>query len=122
MSESTTTMRPYERFGMTEDGFENDVKLHLKFNKSKPRERSSVDLPFYDWEAAAVKRIRERCEGDVDALALLAALMKLVDDDVRRRHAEEALKLVLKPTRANTVGMFFANNVPLSHQSNVAST
>jgi len=120
MSEEKKTLRPFERFSLTEDEFNRRVELHLSLNRSKPRVRSSNDLPFYDWEAAAIKRINDRCKGDFDALALVAGLMKLVDDDVRRRHVEETLRMVPKPARANTVGMFYSPASTLAEQSNAS--
>lgn len=100
-------LQPFERFGMTEPEFKKLVQLHSTLNATEPRVRSSTDNPLYDWEAALIKELHKKLPNDIKLHCLIAALLQLVQDDVTRRRAEENLKLVPKPLRANTMGMFF---------------
>jgi hypothetical protein len=125
--EFTMKAVPFARFGLTEEEFQGLVQLHLDLNDANPQVRSSKDLPFYDWEAQSLQRLFEAFKDDSVTCSLVAAMMKLVHDDVERRRAEkEAADKVKgrkdKQPRANTIGMFWAPSATLAEQSNAAST
>jgi len=111
---------PFARFGLTEEEFQRLVQLHLDLNDANPQVRSSKDLPFYDWEAQSLQRLFETFRDDPATCCLLAAMMKLVRDDVERRRiekeaADKARGRKDKPSRANTVGMFFPPPLPVEN-------
>jgi len=108
--DTRVVLKPYERFGLTEEEFKNLLQKHKKLSGSEPQVKSCEDSPLYDWEAGALARVFEVFPDDVPVRSLLAAMMLLVQTDVRRRHDEikKAEKNKGKPLRANTIGMFFA--------------
>lgn len=107
--------QPFERFSLSEDEFKALIKLHDDLNESEPRIRSDDELPFWDWEAEKLSLVLEHFKDDLPLCSLIARMMELVQADVLRRRAENALKLVPKP-RANTIGMFFAPPLVLKMQ------
>ncbi len=98
---------PFVRFGLTKTRFEALREIHDSQNEELPRTRSCDEMPFFDWEADKLQKVFEQFKEDDVTCGLIAAMMQLVQDDVLRKRAEKAAKLIPKPVRANTVGMFF---------------
>ncbi len=96
---------PFVRFGLTEQVF-NDLRVaHDVMNCTKPTTRSCNELPFFDWEARLLAKLLEDNKENVPLCALVAAMMYSVHVSVQK---ELGKKVVTKPLRQNTMGMFFA--------------
>ncbi len=98
---------PFARMGLTAEQFEAEVARHHHLNQTLPRVISSKDIPFFDWEADAISRIREHFKGDEHVLCLLSAMSQLVKKEVKRQNAENAAKNASSRYRSNTIGMFY---------------
>jgi hypothetical protein len=90
------------RFGITLRVF-NDLRVaHDVMNCSQPRTRSCDELPFFDWEAALLRKVLLDNQDNVPLCSLMAAMMYYVHESVQKKLGRK------KPARQNTYGMFFA--------------
>ena len=106
--DTRVVLKLYERFGLTEAEFNENVQRHLDLNDSLPRIRSSNDNPLFDWEAEKISLVLEHYKDDKVLCSIICALLQLVQKDVARIRAErkKAEKENNKPLRANTFGTF----------------
>jgi hypothetical protein len=113
-------------YGLSKWEYGQLLVAYERFDQEDSSQQACDRLVFKPEDAAELKELLEYLKTKPRARALVAMLM-----DVRNHHAlakrvEDALPLVPKerhqPPRADTVGMFFAANVPLSEQSHLAST
>ncbi len=106
--DTRVVLEPFQRFGLTEEEFNNLVQTHLDLNDSLPRIRSSNDNPLFDWEAEKISLVLEHYKDDKVLCSIICAMLQLVQKDVARIHAErkKAEKEKNKSLRANTFGTF----------------
>lgn len=67
--------KPFVRFGLTQQVFSDLHESHSARNKGQLHERNRKELPYFDWEAALLKKLLLDNQDNVPLCSLVAAMM-----------------------------------------------